>query len=931
MSFFGKITPIFIVALMGGFIMTVSEPAFSEEAETIQKHAQEEIRQNQNPEEIQEDVYPAKQTDKQNGFVKSGASWIYYVDGKESGNTEDIVHGTINGVSGWYYIKNSAAVLNYTGVKNNAHGWWYVKNGKVDFSYNGFAQNENGWWYCENGKVTFSKSEVTHGVVNGISGWWNVKGSNVKFNESVEPNQHGWWYIKNGKVDFSYNGFAKNHSGWWYCENGKVTFSKNEVTYGVVNGISGWWNVKGSNVKFNESVEPNQHGWWYVKNGKVDFSYTGVKNNEHGWWYIKNGKVIFSYNGFAKNENGWWYLENGKVTFKKHDVIYGTVNGQSGWWNVKGSKVIFNNSVEPNRHGWWYIKNGKVDFSYNGIAANQHGKWYIKNGKVDFSVTGWKTIGGQKYYFLDGKLLSDPNNKMTATSNDLNGKVVFIRSFTEMSYLLEVKGNSLSKGALIQLAGNNEKENNFRKFRLEKQSDGYYKIVPLHSEMAVGVSGDKAVQLINNNDDAIKWKVTTNSDGTYSFISKANGAYLSVGSIKAGVALNVQKSGGDRKFKLEDTAYTQYVSNGCYNIFTGGETKYAFDVSGCKPENRTIVQSWPKNGNPAQLFKIEYMGDGYYMIKTGASIYNSALNVQADKFAAGTNVDQYTADKNDKAQKWRIITDGKKYSFMSSEGRYVINVSNGSFNGGKLTLASYGTVNNNNSFSIARASGFLIRNGRKYYFNKNGAKPMIGLDVSSWSENVDWAAVKSDGIEFAIIRTAHRGGKIDPYGERNMSECERLGIPYGIYYYSTSINEDQADNDVKVMLETVKKHNPKLGLFVDIEASDVYNEAFGSVYSSTARRKITDLTKRMVSKIKAAGYTAGVYANENYMKNVLYMDELPDIRWVAKYFGNNPSDTNIIDLEGKGYKIWQFTDSGTVKGVPNNGYADLNTVIEKYW
>ena len=896
MGFIKKIVPFFMAAVMGCTILTVSEVSFGKD--TVQENEEltdtqdnigkseesadtsdnvvydgtDAVKENtptdeevdgDNDEEMAPDVYPAKQAVKQNGFVKSGTSWIYYVKGEKAGNGEDIVRGTINGIDGWYYIKNSVAVLDYTGVKHNIHGWWYVENGKVVFSYNGFAKNEY---------------------------------------------------------------------GWWYIEKGNVTFKKNDVIYGTVNGEKAWWNVKGSNVKFNESVEQNQYGWWYIKNGKVDFSYTGVKNNKYGWWYINNGNVKFSYNGFAKNEYGWWYIEKGNVTFKKNDVIYGTVNGEKAWWNVKGSNVKFNESVEQNKYGWWYIKNGKVDFSYNGIASNQHGTWFIKNGKVDFSVTGWRTVGGNKLYFEKGNLKSAGGGLNSSSEpQNIDGKIAYIRSHHNKSFMLEVKENSLAKGSAVHLSSDSSKGNGFRKYRLEKQSDGYYKIVPLHSELAIGVSGEKVVQTLNNNADEVKWRILQNSDSSYTFVNKATGAYLDAGEMKSGTQLTTKKTAANNKFLLENTGYTQYVSNGCYNIFTGGGLDYAFDVVNCKPDNKTALQSWKKNGNAAQLFKIEYKGDGYYIIKTGASIYDSALNVADSKFAAGSSVEQYKTDSGSKAQKWRILTDGNKFLFISAGGRYVINVADSAYSGGKLKLAYYSTANKNNSFRIGKSDGFLVRNGRKYYFNKNGAKPMIGMDVSAWSENIDWEAVKSDGIEFAIIRTAHRGGQIDPYGERNMSECDRLGIPYGIYYYSTSVTEAEADNDVKVMLGTVKKHNPKLGLFVDIEASDVYEKAFGSVYDATARRKITDLTKRMVSKIKAAGYTAGVYANENYMKNVLYMDEMPEIRWVAKYFGNNEKDTNVIDLEGKGYKIWQFTDSGTVKGVPNKGYADLNTVIEKYW
>ena len=780
----------------------------------------------------------------------------------------------------------------------------------------GFVKSGNNWIYYKNGVISSSKNDIVHGVINGTDGWWYIEsGKAVLTKTSVEQNINGWWYVKNGKVDFNYNGFAENVNGWWYIENGRVTFKKNDVIQGTVNKENAWWNVKGSQVIFNETIEQNANGWWYIKNGKVDFTKTSVEHNVNGWWYVKNGKVDFNYNGFAKNTIGWWYIENGKVTFKKNDVIQGTVNKENAWWNVKNSKVIFNESVEQNRNGWWYIKDGKVDFNYNGSASNSNGTWFIVNGKVDFSANGWKTVKDKQY---------------SLAASDLSGKIYNIASSSDTGLVLDVSNTSVDPGANVILYTNSYSSVNNRSFRFEKLSDGYYKIIPIHSELALGVSGSNVVQALNNNADTVKWQITENSDYTYSFKNKATGYYLNAEAVKSGSNVSTVKTASTgAKFKLFENSYVQTVSNGCYRILTGNGS-YAFDVSGVYASDGTAVQSYAKNTSAAQLFKIEYLGNGYYTIKTGASVYASAIDVTGGKFAAGTKLQQYKAS-NVNAQKWRILTDGKKYVFMSAGGRYVIDVTGTKYAGGRLQLAAYSKPAAANTFALERASGWLVRNGRKYYFNQNGDKPMIGIDVSAWSETVDWDKVKADGIEFAIIRTAHRGNRIDPYGERNMKECERLGIPYGVYFYSLATTNAEADAEMNVFLSSVKGHNPQLGLFVDVEDNDTYQEAFGNIYSAYARRKITDLAKRMVNKIKAAGYTAGVYGNDVYMRQILYADELPDVRWVAKYYTNKTSDTNVISLDGMKYKIWQFTSSGTVNGVPNSGYADLNTLIEKYW
>ena len=59
------------------------------------------------------------------------------------------------------------------------------------------------------------------------------------------------------------------------------------------------------------------------------------------------------------------------------------------------------------------------------------------------------------------------------------------------------------------------------------------------------------------------------------------------------------------------------------------------------------------------------------------------------------------------------------------------------------------------------------------------------IDVSSWQGDVDWAKAKADGVEGTIIRLGYGwGNDADTKAQRNINECKRLGIPFGIYWYS---------------------------------------------------------------------------------------------------------------------------------------------------
>ena len=73
--------------------------------------------------------------------------------------------------------------------------------------------------------------------------------------------------------------------------------------------------------------------------------------------------------------------------------------------------------------------------------------------------------------------------------------------------------------------------------------------------------------------------------------------------------------------------------------------------------------------------------------------------------------------------------------------------------------------------------------GRAMHSMPKGATAQ-GIDVSEHNGTIDWQSVKDAGIDFAILRVGFAGdtsgGRLDNYFRRNVSECERLGIPYGV-------------------------------------------------------------------------------------------------------------------------------------------------------
>lgn len=61
------------------------------------------------------------------------------------------------------------------------------------------------------------------------------------------------------------------------------------------------------------------------------------------------------------------------------------------------------------------------------------------------------------------------------------------------------------------------------------------------------------------------------------------------------------------------------------------------------------------------------------------------------------------------------------------------------------------------------------------------------------------------------------GGRLNNYFKRNVSECERLGIPYDVHLYSYACIEDDAKAEARLMLSALKGHSPSLPVYYDLE------------------------------------------------------------------------------------------------------------------
>lgn len=226
--------------------------------------------------------------------------------------------------------------------------------------------------------------------------------------------------------------------------------------------------------------------------------------------------------------------------------------------------------------------------------------------------------------------------------------------------------------------------------------------------------------------------------------------------------------------------------------------------------------------------------------------------------------------------------------------------------------AHWGTYNNTKAFFDYQNNLFVQQ-----------AKGVI--DVSGWQGDIDWAKAKADGVEGAIIRLGYgEGNNADKKAQRNISECKRLGIPFGIYWYSYAdtpsiAKEEGADVVAKLKQFGVNPSDLAYPVYYDLE-----KWTWEGHQPPTDPNVYNNIVNNWYSALQSAGYkNLGVYSYTSYLQGPLkHADIYAKTTWVAQYGARMGFDSFPTDSRG-----WQYTSSGKVDGISGN--VDMNAFGNK--
>lgn len=368
--------------------------------------------------------------------------------------------------------------------------------------------------------------------------------------------------------------------------------------------------------------------------------------------YMVKRKGIY----YMMYSNGSWFNDT-------YNVQYSTSNSPMGPWTYRG-KVLSSNSEDkgPGHHG--VLKIGNCD------------EYYIVYHRYENGTSGDRKIAIDRMYFNSADLI-DPVNMtnygvapripdQSCPAQSIVSGGIYKLTHKGTNQCLDVFNNGNQSGTNVQQSTDNG--NDAQRWVVTQEPDGSYKLTHKGTNQCLDVSqnssaqGANVQQWLDSSTDAQRWKIEKMSDGYYKLIHKGTNQCLDVDNNGSQSGANVQQwtdnpnVNNDAQRWRMDLIEAPIVSGGVYRLTHKGTTQ-SLDVSGGSTQQGANVQQHNTNDTDAQKWVITKESDGFYKLTHKGT--NQVLDVDNNSSQAGANVQQWT-DLGTNAQRWKIelMSDG---------------------------------------------------------------------------------------------------------------------------------------------------------------------------------------------------------------------------------------------------------------------------------
>ena len=200
--------------------------------------------------------------------------------------------------------------------------------------------------------------------------------------------------------------------------------------------------------------------------------------------------------------------------------------------------------------------------------------------------------------------------------------------------------------------------------------------------------------------------------------------------------------------------------------------------------------------------------------------------------------------------------------------------------------------------------------------------PCYGVDVAAWQTNLNYAKMKEDGVQFAILKVIRKDGQVDKQFETHYKGFMDSGVPIvAVYNYIYCTTVESA----KIMAQKVINilNGRKIPVVADVEDKTI----------NGLGKRLIEIINAYQETVENAGLPFVIYTGLSFYNSNLkpYINQLKCKNyWIARYY-NGYTEMTINQKPDERYKPnvpnlmgWQYTSSGRVAG--SAGRLDCNVL-----
>lgn len=201
-------------------------------------------------------------------------------------------------------------------------------------------------------------------------------------------------------------------------------------------------------------------------------------------------------------------------------------------------------------------------------------------------------------------------------------------------------------------------------------------------------------------------------------------------------------------------------------------------------------------------------------------------------------------------------------------------------------------------------------NGKMTYYSGNKKISRLGVEISEDSGNVDFEALREEGIDFVIIRVGARGYgtgliSLDKNFTVNMEAAVKAGMEIGVSFDSQAVTVEEVIEEVQFVAANLIPYRISYPVALRME----------SITNDLARTDILDVEQKtqmvetFLREMESEGYQVILYGDKGWLLSEILSSEILDEYdvWLT--------DQNAVPDYPYQFKMWEYAAGETLSGV----------------